>query len=94
MVLEYVISVMEIGGRIVPLAAGLATVVSVEAERFVRSVLAILRPAPHAVETDIVMLVTTVTVNVKTVPALAKSICRPSLLPMPVIKRQSTSSAP
>ena len=80
-VLEYVTSVMEIGGRLVPLAAGLATVVGVEARRFVRPAMVILQLVPRAEATDIVLLVTTVTVNVKTVPALARSTYIRSLSP-------------
>lgn len=70
-VLGYVTSVMEIGGRHVPLAMGTATVINAEATRYARRVKALPHARP-AVVTDIVRRVLTATANVRTVQALAR----------------------
>ena len=88
MVLEYVISVMEIGGRHVPLVMGTEIVINAKATRFARHVKELLLVRP-AVVTDIVRHVLTVTANVRTAQVLAKSACSRSLSPTVVAMRES-----
>ena len=70
---------MEIGGRIVTLAAGLATVIIVEATKFARHAMAILLHVPRAEVTDIVQPVQTAMANVRIAVALVSRACLRSL---------------
>lgn len=68
---EYVISVMEIGGRYVLLAVEMVNAINVEAAKSVRRVKALPHARP-AVVTDIVRRVLTAMASVRTAQALAR----------------------